>query len=119
MKQMDFWSGGGSEVNPAKIGGETVLLGDPKIKPEKPHTIIRFPGGSFEVARTKEGLYWVHIAVRAGIDEPSARIVRARINAVGRYADPANAVLNDEIATGEIEHIAFLVDPRPADEEGA
>lgn len=115
-KTLDLFSHAGSECNRVKIGGRTELFGDPKIKREKPHTIIGFPGGDLEIARTDDGNYWVHVAVRVdhrgdGTPQPAARIIRARIDADGRYADAANATLNSEIAEGGINHIAFLVEP--------
>lgn len=53
----------GTDCNRVKVGGTTVLHGDPKKKVEKPHTIILFPGGSVEVARTEDNEYWVHVVV--------------------------------------------------------
>lgn len=106
-----LFSGGGSQVNPVKIGKTTTLLGDPKTRPEKPHTIILFPGGSVEVARTSDGRYWVHVAVRELINTAAGRIVHARIDFDGRYGDDANRLLRDEIVRGDVNHIAFLVEP--------
>ncbi len=102
----------GSECNPVKIGGETILLGDPAIKPEKPYTIVTFPGGSVEISRTTDGAYWVHLAVK-GMEGyvPEATIIDARIDPAGRYADEANKVLRDQIGMGDVKHIAFLVQP--------
>lgn len=120
-KQIDLFGHTASECNRVKIGGRTELLGDPKIKPEKPHTIIGFPGGDVEIARTQEGLYWVHIAVRDGRAHgrsSSGEIVRARLDADGRYADEANDALNraidDELLLGGVNHIAFLIRPGEA-----
>lgn len=111
-RQADLFEISGTECNRVKIGGRTELFGDPKIKPEKPHTIIGFPGGDVEIARTEEGDYWVHVAVRRQTDgTPAGQIIRARIDPEGRYADAANAAMNDEIASGDVEHIAFLVRP--------
>jgi len=102
----------GTDCNRVKIGGRTELFGDPAIKPEKPHTIVGFPGGDVEIARTEDGDYWVHVAVRKQTDgTPSAKIVRARIDPEGRYADEANTAMNGEIDQGDVEHIAFLVRP--------
>lgn len=104
---------GGTELNKAKIGGTTVLFGDPKIRPEKPYTIITFPGGDVEIARCDDGTYWVHVAVRRDdVTGQDASIIRGRIDAsTQRYADEANAVINAEIEQGDINHIAFLVRP--------
>jgi hypothetical protein len=98
------------------IGGKTTLHGDPAVRPERPHTIIGFPGGDVEIARTSDGNYWVHVAVRTdhredGSPLPAGRIIRARIDADARYAEAANAALNDEIAAGDVTHIAFLIEP--------
>ncbi|KQS55943.1 hypothetical protein ASG17_07785 [Brevundimonas sp. Leaf363] len=113
---IDLFYAKADACNPVKIGGRTNLLGDPDIKPEKPHTIIGFPGGDVEIARTEDGDYWIHVAVRTdhrGDGEPkgAGQIIRARIDASGRYSDAANAALNDEIEEGAVEHIAFLVRP--------
>ena len=108
----DLFSERGQDVNPVKIGGRTDLLGDPAVKLEKPHTIVCFPGGHVEIARTTDGHYWVHVAVRNEISGGApGRIVRARLDAKARYADAANAVLNQELAAADVEHIAFLVAP--------
>jgi len=106
----DMFSEAGSEVNRARICGVTELFGDPVIKPEKPLTIIRFPGGHVEIARTTDGDYWVHVAVRTevGARRPG-RVKWARIDFSGRYGNEANALLRREIAQGDVEHIAFLV----------
>jgi hypothetical protein len=113
---LDLFYAKGSECNPVKIGGRTELIGDPEIKREKPHTIIGFPGGDVEIARTEDGNYWVHVAVRTdhrgdGDARPAGRIIRARVDADGRYSDAANAALSDEIAEGGVNHIAFLIEP--------
>lgn len=115
-KTLDLFAHAGSACNKVEIGGRTILHGDPDIKPEKPHTIIGFPGGDVEIARTEDGDYWVHVAVRTdhrgdGAPLPAGRIIRARIDAEARYADAANAALNDEIEEGGVTHIAFLVEP--------
>lgn len=111
-RQIGLFEIGGTDCNRVRIGDRTELLGDPKIKPEKPHTIIGFPGGDVEIARTEEGNYWVHVAVRKQTDgTPAASIIRARIDPAGRYADAANSAINNEIAAGDVEHIAFLVRP--------
>lgn len=103
----------GTDVNRAKIGGTTTLFGDPNIKPEKPYTIITFPGGDVEIARCTDGTYWVHVAVRPDdITGEDAKIVRARIDSGSqRYCDEANAAMNAEIERGDINHIAFLIQP--------
>lgn len=114
MEQIDLFSGGGAECNRVKIGGRTDLHGDPKIKSEKPHTIVGFPGGDVEIARTSDGNYWVHVAIRRPHDEPNkapGKIIGARIDFEGRYGNDANQVLRDEIAAGDVTHIAFLVSP--------
>jgi len=110
--QMGLFNETGSDINLAKIGGVTELLGDKTIKPEKPHTIIRFPGGNVEIARTRHGLYWVHLAVRteAGEEVPG-QVIGARIDCEGRYADQGNAALQQEIDAGDVSHIAFLIQP--------
>lgn len=107
----------GSECNPVKIGGTTQLFGDKTRKPEKPYTIVLFPGGSVEISRVDEGEnaggYWVHVAIdpeaKATCGEPVAYIAEARIDAKRRYCDEANAALGREIAQGDVNHIAFLV----------
>ncbi|SON54272.1 hypothetical protein HDIA_0731 [Hartmannibacter diazotrophicus] len=112
MKNPNLFSGAGVDCNRVKIGGRTDLLGDPNIKPEKPHTIIGFPGGDVEIARTSDGNYWVHVAVRHPVDDPLAdrgKIIGARIDFDGRYGDEANRVLRKEVAAGDVTHIAFLV----------
>ncbi len=55
----------GTENNwPGKSAkGQFELLGGKETKPEKAYTIIRFPGGDVEIARTSDGNYWVHVAV--------------------------------------------------------
>ena len=103
--------GFGTDVNGVAIGGETVLLGDPDIRPEKPYTIVRFPGGNVEIARTSDGNYWIHVAVRGALGDKPGEIVNARIDFASRYGDEANALLRQEIARGDVEHIAFLVKP--------
>lgn len=110
----DLYSGDGSAVNRAKIGGTTTLLGNPAIRTEKPHTIVCFPGGDVEIARTSDGRYWVHVATRTLADDPGGspgRIVDARIDAAARYADQANEALRSEIDKADVRHIAFLVEP--------
>lgn len=106
----EMFSETGTEVNRAKIGGVTELLGDPARKLEKPLTIVRFPGGHVEIARTTDDHYWIHVAVRTetGAKQPG-RVIKARIDFAGRYGDDANAVLCQEIARGDVEHIAFMV----------
>lgn len=112
ISQIGLFEITGTACNRVQIGGKTDLLGNPDIRREKPHTIVGFPGGDVEIARTSDGDYWVHIAVRKQIGvTPSATIVRARIDPTGRYADVANAAINQEIAAADIEHIAFLVRP--------
>ncbi len=107
-----IFSQGGTENNRVKVGKRNTLLGDPNIKPEKPHTIVGFPGGDVEIARCEDGRYWVHVAVHDISPENRAgTITDARIDAHGRYADEANKVLRDEIAKGDVTHIAFLVTP--------
>ncbi len=101
----------GTDVNRVRIGSTTTLLGDPAIKLEKPLTIIRFPGGHVEIARTTDNRYWVHVAVRPEIDGPDGRIVGARIDFDGRYGDEANRILREGVAAGDVNHIAFLVEP--------
>lgn len=110
----DLFSGSGQDTNRVKIGGKTELLGDPAVKPEKPHTIIGFPGGDVEIARTTDGDYWVHIAVRKDHENPtgpSGRIIRARMDHHGRYNDEGNAALQAAIGAGDVYHIAFLIQP--------
>lgn len=102
----DLRSERGTEVNPAKIGGTTELFGNPDIKTEKPHTIVKFPGGHVEIARTTDNNYWIHVAV-----EDDALIERARIDANGRYANSTSQILTDELAKADVYHIAFLVKP--------
>ena len=107
----------GTDCNRVKIGGRTELLGDRSIKLEKPRTIVGFPGGDVEIARTSDGDYWVHVAVRGGGRDPkqaAGRIVRARMDHDGRYNEPGNAALNEAIAAGDVRHIAFLVRPGAA-----
>lgn len=108
----DLFSGRGEDVNEAKIGGTTELLGNPAHKLEKPATIIRFPGGHVEIARTTDNNYWVHVAVRTemGADK-GGKVIGARIDFDGRYGDEANAVLRREVAAADVNHIAFLVAP--------
>lgn len=110
-----LWSEGGTEVNRATIGGITDLFGDPKRKLEQPLTIVRFPGGSVEIARCSDDTYWVHVATRAGHDETEGRIIKARVDAQGRYADEAHATINGaidgEMLLGSVNHIAFLIQP--------
>ena len=108
----------GSECNPVKIGGVTTLHGDKTRKPEKPYTIINFPGGSLELSRIDDGenagCYWVHIATHGepGLGEKPATIIEARIDCKGqRYCDAGNSALTDELAHGDVNHIAFLVRP--------
>lgn len=110
----DLYAERGEDCNPVKIGGRTDLFGDPSIKREKPYTIICFPGGNVEIARTTDGSYWVHVAVRAGGRDPEqkpGRIVRARMDHRGRYNDEGNAALNAAIEAGDVEHLAFLIEP--------
>ena len=112
-----IYAGDGEDCNRVKIGGRTELFGDPSIKPEKPYTIVCFPGGHVEIARASDEHYWVHVAVRAGGRDPeqkAGRIVRARMDHRGRYNDEGNAVLNAAIEAGDVEHIAFLVRPGEA-----
>jgi len=105
-------NGTGTAVNKAKIGGITELFGDPKIKIEKPYTILLFPGGTVELSRCDDGNYWVHIATQAMLaGEPAGRITEARIDADGRYCDLANGALKAEIIEGGVNHIAFKISP--------
>lgn len=108
--------GTGTENNRVNIGSVTELLGDPNIKQEKPYTIIKFPGGDVEISRCEDGRYWVHVAVRderefGGFNQ--ARIVDARMDFAGRYDDAGNAALKAAVEAGDVNHIAFLIDPRP------
>ncbi len=113
--QLDF--GRSADCNRVKIGTTTTLFGDPEIKPEKPHTIIRFPGGDVEIARTSDGDYWVHVAIRHDVaNDPGGslgrgRIIRARMDHDGRYNDAGNAVLCQAVEAGDVNHIAFLIEP--------
>lgn len=109
QSEMSF--GNGTENNVGRIGGTLTLLGDPKIKPEKPHTIVCFPGGDVEIARTQDGDYWVHVAIREKLDGRQGSIIGARIDFARRYGDEANELLRREVAAGDVEHIAFLVRP--------
>lgn len=105
-------SASGTACNKVEIGGITELFGDPNIKLEKPHTIITFPGGSVEISRTTEGEYWVHVATQKHTpSDPDAKITKARVDAQGRYLDQLNVALDDEVARGDINHIAFRVTP--------
>lgn len=109
----------GSEVNKVRIGAQNTLFGDPRVKPEKPYTIVTFPGGDVEIARCTDGTYWVHVAVRRDeVTGQNASIIRARIDANSqRYCDEVNAIINTEIEGGDIGHIAFLVRPFGVEEE--
>lgn len=108
----ELFSETGTDVNRARIGGVTELLGDPARKLEKPLTIVRFPGGHVEIARTTDDHYWVHVAVRTevGAKQPG-RVTKARIDFTGRHGNEANTVLSQEIAQGDVEHVAFLIAP--------
>jgi hypothetical protein len=111
-KGLDY--GRGTECNPVKIGGVTELFGDPARKPEKPYTILLFPGGSVEVSRCENGSYWVHVATdQAMPSDPRAQITEARVDAVDRECGLTNHALKKEIAKGGVCHVAFLVGPRP------
>lgn len=105
----------GSQCNRIEPGKVNELFGDPKVKAEKPLTIIKFPGGDVEIARTEDGDYWVHVAVRKEIDTPEhkpGQIVGGRIDMAGPdYADDANAALNAALEGGDVEHLAFLIRP--------
>lgn len=110
--QSELFSGQGEDVNVAKIGGVTELLGDPSIRPEKPYTIIRGPGFHVEIARTTDDDYWIHVAVRTEVGaKRGGRVISARIDFDGRYGSDTNATLRREIAAGDVNHIAFLVKP--------
>jgi len=99
----------GTENNKVKIGGKTTLHGDPKIKPEKPYTIIGFPGGDVEISRTSDNKYWIHVRVEQGSELfQNGVILDARVDAKGRYTE-INDVLRTELDKGDIDHIAFLV----------
>lgn len=106
-----LFAGTGADCNKVNIGGVTELLGNPLIKPEKPHTIVCFPGGDVEIARTEDGDYWVHVAVRKDGKKAPGRIVNARIDFDGRYGAEANQILKSEIEAGDVTHIAFLIRP--------
>ena len=107
-------AGRGTEVTDVKIGGITELYGDPARKPEKPYTIILFPGGSVEISRCTNGSYWIHVATDIGVPGgPKAAISEARIDATGRYCEATNAALAEEIARGAVNHIAFLIGKPP------
>lgn len=82
----------GEQCNRVNIGGTTVLHGDPSIKTEKPHTIVLFPGGSVEVARTEDGEYWVHVMKDR---ERSAPITNVRVDAENGPMDAESATLDD------------------------
>lgn len=103
----------GTECNRVNVGGTTTLLGDPEVRPEKPYTIITFPGGSVEIARCEDGRYWIHAAVRGDDAEGRApgRIVDARMDFDGRYEDEGNAALRRAVEAGDCNHVAFLVEP--------
>lgn len=106
-------SGSGTECNRVRVGGTTTLFGDPNVKPEKPYTIIRFPGGDVEISRCEDGRYWVHVAVREEEAEglSAGRIVDARVDFTGRYADTENDALADIVCQRDAAHIAFLIEP--------
>lgn len=104
-------SGGGTDCNRVRIGGVTELLGDPKVRIEKPYTIVLFPGGDVEIARTSDGDYWVHVAVRGDPGQPTGRITRARLDHRARYNNEGNAALQSAIDAEDVEHVAFLVTP--------
>lgn len=102
----------GEACNPVKIGGVTELYGDPEIKIEKPHTIIRFPGGHVEIARTQDNQYWVHVATRdTEIGGERGQMVDIRLSAEDRYLTEANDTLRREIETGGVSHFAVRVAP--------
>lgn len=103
-------AGRGTENTDVKIGGITELFGDPARKPEKPYTIVLFPGGSVEISRCTNGSYWIHVATDIGVPGgPKAAISEARIDATGRYCDATNAALASELELGGVNHIAFLI----------
>lgn len=113
MARAELTGAKGQECNRVEIGGLTTLFGDPLVKPEKPYTIISFPGGDVEIARTTEGDYWVHVAIRPaeGLAGAPGRIVGARMDHEGRYNDEGNAALQAAVQAGDVNHIAFLVRP--------
>ncbi len=107
-----IYSQRGQENNRIQVGKRNTLFGNKEVKPEKPYTIIGFPGGGVEIARCEDGRYWVHVAVHERTPEdPAGTITGARIDADGRYTDEANELLQGEVAKGDITHIAFLVTP--------
>lgn len=108
-KDMSLKFAAGSDCNPGRVDATTELFGDTKRKPEKPYTIVLFPGGSVEISRCTDGTYWVHVATKREHGQPNGRIVNARIDAAQRYCDESNAMLRAEIEKGDVKHIAFLI----------
>ena len=111
----------GSSVNTIKIGQVNELFGDPNKKIEKDTTMILFPGGSIEIARTLENEYWVHLSTRNSLHEGGATqqgvITEARVNAEERYCNETNEVLKKELGQKDINHIAFKMSLAPDGDE--
>ncbi len=80
------------------------LKGDPAY-PEKAQTILEFPGGSIEIARTSEGEYWAHIAV----DRDAGHITDGRIDV---WNDHASLERGKPLMDPDISHIAIKITPR-------
>lgn len=105
---LKFESGESLNFSGKSAEGEFALLGDKETKPEKPTTIVKFPGGHVEISRTSDNRYWVHI----GINHPDSmegqpgQVHDARIDAIGRYVDKSVAA---ELAKPDFSHMAVLI----------
>ena len=116
MQKIQFEKGTEQNFSGKSAVGEFTLHGDPKTKPEKPLTVVKFPGGMVEISRTTDNQYWAHITVhrpetlkaQTGSASGAGRVVDARIDARGRYLSDG---INREIMATDFEHIAILIDP--------
>ncbi len=93
--------------------GRFALYGDKDRQIEKAYTILEFPGGAIELARTSDGEYWVHVAVnhpnKAWEGGPaSGKIIDARIDLVDAHADAERGA---PLMNPDINHIAIRIGP--------
>ena len=103
-----FESGDACNFRGKSARGEFTLYGDKETKPEKPHTIIHFPGGHVEISRTSDDDYWVHFSLNhPGSLEPPSEVIDARIDTnSGRYTSDA---IKAELRAVDFQHVALRV----------
>lgn len=82
-------------------------------RPEPSTAVIRFPGGHVEVARHRDGSYWVHVARNTRVNDPESdvlgQIVDGRIDITNAAQGAYTANVLPMPAAEHIEHLALRI----------